>query len=92
MPSMTMKGRNQMPVTRSRELGKSERGKVSVRQSDFQRWGVRQVPRTIGAARGARGFLRSDAAPAELAMPGGSAFPLFPDHRPDLHSSHGCGV
>src|SRR5271157_5102029 len=65
----------------NRELGKPERSEVSVRQSDFQRWGVRKVPRTIGAARRARGFLRSNAAFAELAISCGSPFPLFPDHR-----------
>ena len=64
------------------ELGKTERGEVSVRQSEFQRWGVRQVPRSIGAARRCRGFLHSDAALTEFLISRGSPFPLFPDHRP----------
>src|SRR5206468_3421210 len=50
----------------SRELGKPERGEVSVGQSDFQRWCVRKVPRSIGATRRFRGVLRSDAALAEF--------------------------
>jgi len=40
------------------------------------------VPRSIGAAGGLRGFLRRDAALAELSISGSSSFPLFPDHRP----------
>jgi hypothetical protein len=55
-------------LTMSRELGKSERGEVSVRQSEFERWSVCEVPRSIGAAGGLRGFLRSDAALAELSI------------------------
>jgi hypothetical protein len=66
----------------SRELGKSERGEVSVGQSDFQRWCVRKVPRSIGATRRFRGVLRSDAALAEFSISRGSSFPRFPDHRP----------
>ncbi len=66
----------------SRELGKPERGEVSVGQSDFQRWCVRKVPRSIGATRRFRGVLRSDAALAELPISRGSSFPLLPDHRP----------
>ena len=50
----------------SREVGKPERGEVGVRHSDFQRWRVRKMPRTIGAARRFRGVLRSDAALAGL--------------------------
>src|SRR6266436_5523952 len=64
------------------KLGKPERGEVSVRQSDVQRWGLREVPRSIGAARRFRGVLRSDATLAELSISCGSSFPLFPDHRP----------
>src|SRR6201998_3830113 len=41
-------------LTMSRELGKSERGEVSVRQSEFERWSVCEVPRSIGAAGGLR--------------------------------------
>src|ERR1700688_4858069 len=70
----------------SRELGKSERGEVSVGQSDVQRWGFREVPRSIGTARSFRGVLRSDAALAELSISCGSSFPLFPDHRPESTS------
>src|SRR5690348_7203437 len=70
----------------SRELGKSERGKVSVRQSDLQRWRVRKVPWSIGATRRFRGVLRSDAALAEFPIPCGSSFPLLPDHRPKSSS------
>ncbi len=62
--------------------GKPERGEVRVRQSDVQRWGLREVPRSIGAARRFRGVLRSDAALAELSISCSSSFPLFPDHRP----------
>jgi hypothetical protein len=62
----------------SRELGKPERGEVSVGQSDVQRWGFREVPRSIGAARRFRGVLRSDAALAELSISCSSSFPLFP--------------
>ena len=65
----------------SRELGKPERGEESVRQSDFQRWRARQVPRSIGATRRFRGVLRSDAALAELPISRGASFPLLPDHR-----------
>src|SRR5882762_7159351 len=64
-------------LTLSRELGKSERGKVSVGQSDFQRWRVRKVPRSIGATRRFRGVLRSDAALAELPISCGSPSPLL---------------
>ena len=64
------------------KLGKSERGEVSVGQCELQRWSVREVPRTIGAPRRARGVLRSDAALAELSISGGASLPLFPDHRP----------
>jgi hypothetical protein len=39
----------------SRDLGKPERGEVSVGQSDFQRWCVRKVPGSIGATRRFRG-------------------------------------
>ena len=66
----------------NRELGKPERGEVGVGQSDGHRWGVRKVPRSIGATRRFRGFLRSDAALAELPISRGSSFPLLPDHRP----------
>src|SRR2546422_3852738 len=66
----------------SRELGKPERGEVSVGQSDFQRWRVRKMPRSIGATRRFRGVLRSDAALAELSISCGSSLPLFPDPRP----------
>jgi hypothetical protein len=66
----------------SREFGKPERGKVSIRQSDVQRWRVRKVPWSIGAARRFRGVLHSDAALAELSISCGSSLPLFPDHRP----------
>src|ERR1700747_570885 len=64
------------------KLGKPERGEVSVGQSDVHRWGLREVPRSIGAARSLRGLLRSDAALAELSISCGSSLPLFPDHRP----------
>jgi hypothetical protein len=70
----------------SRELGKSERGEVSIGQSKFQRWRVRKVPRSIGATRRFRGLLRSDAALAELPISRGSPFPMLPDHRPKLLS------
>jgi hypothetical protein len=66
----------------SSELGKPERGEVSVGQSDVQRWGFREVPRSIGATRRFRGVLRSDAALAELSISCSASFPLFPDHRP----------
>src|SRR5437899_6998902 len=66
-------------LTMNSKLGKPERGEVSVRQSDVQRWGLREVPRSIGAARRFRGVLRSDAAFAELSISGGSSFPLFAD-------------
>jgi hypothetical protein len=66
----------------SRDLGKPERGEVSVGQSDFQRWRVRKVPGSIGATRRFRGVLRSEAALAELPISRGSPFPLLPDHRP----------
>jgi hypothetical protein len=66
----------------SRELGKSERGEVSVRQSEFQRGSVCAVPRSIGATSRFRGLLRSDAALAELSISCGSSLPLLPDHRP----------
>ena len=69
-----------------RERGKPERGEVSVRQGEFQRWSVRKVPRSIGAACGLRGFLRSDAVLAELSISCSSSLPLFPDHRPKLTS------
>src|SRR5580704_8150798 len=64
------------------KLGKPERGEVSVGQSGVERWCVRKVPRSIGAARRFRGVLRSDAALAELSISCSSSFPLFPDHRP----------
>jgi hypothetical protein len=70
----------------SSELGESERGEVSVRESDFQRWGLRKAPRSVGAARRSRGLLRSDAALAELSISRGSPFPLGPDHRPKSSS------
>src|SRR5215813_24870 len=69
-------------ATGDSELGKSERGKVSIRQSEFQRRSVRKVPRSIGATRGLRGVLRTDAALAEFPVSRGASFPLFPDHRP----------
>src|SRR5882762_6337443 len=69
-------------LSMSREFGKPERGEVSVGQSDFQRWRVRKVPRSIGATRRFRGVLRSDAALAELPISRGSSFPLLPNHRP----------
>jgi hypothetical protein len=76
-------------LTRSGELGKSERGKVSVRQSDFQccRYSRgatdhRSCPRCARSPAPAMPRLR------KLATPSGSPFPLFPDHRPDLRSSH----
>jgi hypothetical protein len=70
----------------SRELRKAARGEVSVRQSDFHPRGVREVPRTIGAARRARGFLRIDAALAEPAISRGAPFPLGLNHRPKSSS------
>src|SRR5713226_4655357 len=73
-------------LTMSRELGKPERGEVSVGQSDVQRGGLREVPRSIGTARSLRGLLRSDAALAEFSISCGSSFPLFPDHRPESTS------
>src|SRR5713226_7859515 len=73
-------------LTMSRELGKPGRGEVSVGQSDVQRGGLREVPRSIGTARSLRGLLRSDAALAEFSISCGSSFPLFPDHRPESTS------
>ena len=40
------------------------------------------MPRSIGAAGCLRGFLRNDAALAELSISCSASFPLFPDHRP----------
>jgi hypothetical protein len=80
--SRFVRGCRTKELTRSRELGKPERGEVSVRQSDFQRGSVREVPWSIGATRRLRGVLRNDAALAELSISGGSSLPLFPDHRP----------
>ena len=59
---------------------------MSVGQSDVQRWGFREVPRSIGTARSLRGLLRSDAALAEFSISCGSSFPLLPDHRPESTS------
>src|SRR5713226_6240582 len=73
-------------LTMSRELGKPERGEVSVGQSDVQRGGLREVPRSIGTARSLRVLLRIDAALVEFSISCGSSFPLFPDHRPESTS------
>src|SRR5438552_18771357 len=72
----------------SRELGKPERGEVSVGQSDFQRWRVRKVPPSIGSTRRFRGVLRSDAALAELPISRGYSFPLLTNHRLKLSLEH----
>src|SRR5882762_8358488 len=57
-------------LTMNSEFGKSERGKVSVGQSDFQRWRVHKVPRSIGATRLFRGFLpRKERRKVDLSRP-----------------------
>ncbi len=66
-----------------RENAKPEQGEVSAGQSDFQRWRVRKVPRSIGATRRFRGVLPSDTALAEPSSSCGAWFPLLPEHRPN---------
>ena len=69
-------------LTVSRELGKPERSKESVRQSELHRRRVGEAPRTIRATRSLLDVLRGDAALAELPISRGSPSPLLPDHRP----------
>ena len=66
----------------SSELGKPERGEVSVGQSDFQALGFSRGATIHRSYRRFRGVLRSDAALAELSISCGASLPLFPNHRP----------
>jgi len=74
------------------ELGKPERDEVGVGQSYVQRWSLGKVPWSIGASRCFRGFLRSDAALAELSISCGSPLPLQLAHPAvrlrDFHPFH----
>src|SRR5262249_1105353 len=63
-----------------RQPGKTERGKVGVGQRVFQSGTIREMPRTIGAARGLCGELGPDAPTNELPIPNSAALPLSPDH------------
>src|SRR5260370_30159409 len=55
-------------LTVSREVGQAEGGEVSVRQSDFPRLSVREVPRSIGAPGRFAGPLSSASPASEPAL------------------------
>ena len=59
---------------------KTERVKVGVGQRVFQSGTIREMPRTIRAARSLCGELCPDAQTNELPIPNSAALPLSPDH------------